>query len=58
MELKDTISGMLSADYKERFIAEYQQIKIRLEKLKTMLGKLYDGKLDFKPKSSIAILIT
>lgn len=34
MELKETINGMTSADYKERFIAEYQQTKIRYEKLK------------------------
>lgn len=26
-ELKDTIEGMTSADYKERFKAEYQQVK-------------------------------
>lgn len=29
MELKDTINGMLSNDYKERFVAEYQQTEIR-----------------------------
>lgn len=34
MELKDTIKNMTSEDYKERFIAEYQQTKIRYEKLK------------------------
>lgn len=34
MKLKDTIANMTSADYKERFIAEYQQTKIRYEKLK------------------------
>lgn len=34
MELKDTVEMMQSADYKERFIAEYQQTKIRYEKLK------------------------
>lgn len=33
-ELKDTVDGMLSTDYKERFVAEYQQTKIRYEKLK------------------------
>ena len=32
-ELSQTIEMMLSADYKERFKAEYWQIKIRLEKL-------------------------
>ena len=29
-----TVEGMLSPDYRERFIAEYQQTKIRWEKLK------------------------
>ena len=35
MELRDTIRMMCSADYKERFCAEYWQTKIRYEKLKT-----------------------
>ena len=33
MKLKDTVNGMLSDDYKERFIAEYQQLDIRINKL-------------------------
>ncbi len=49
MELKDTISLMTSADYKERFIAEYLQVKIRYNKLLSMLMKWDKGKLDFKP---------
>ena len=40
MEYKDTVNGMLSSDYKERFIAEYQQIKIRYEKLKKFCNKI------------------
>ena len=36
MELKDTISMMTSIDYKDRFIAEYRQTKIRYEKLKDL----------------------
>lgn len=40
MELKDTIEGMTSADYKERFKAEYYQLKIRYEKLKTFCNKI------------------
>mgnify|MGYP003305628671 CR=1 FL=1 len=39
MELKDTIAGMTSPDYKERFKAEYQQVKIRYTKLKALLNK-------------------
>lgn len=40
MELKDTIEGMTSADYKERFKAEYYQTKIRYEKLKNFCNKI------------------
>lgn len=40
MELKDTIVKMTSHDYKERFIAEYQQTKIRYEKLKAFNTKI------------------
>ena len=39
MELKETVEMMNSADYKERFIAEYRQTKIRYEKLKKLLNK-------------------
>jgi hypothetical protein len=34
MELKDTVGMMCSDDYKERFKAEYNQTKLRYEKLK------------------------
>ena len=44
MELKDTTTLMVSSDYKERFKAEYYQLKIRLEKLKCMLQKWDKGK--------------
>ena len=47
MELKDTVNGMISEDYKERFIAEYQQLVIRLNKLKDIVWKAREGKLDF-----------
>lgn len=40
MELKDTIGFMTSADYRERFIAEYWQNKIRYEKLKAFNLKI------------------
>lgn len=33
-DLASTYAGMVSADYKERFLAEYAQTKIRYEKLK------------------------
>ena len=38
--LMDTVEGMNSADYKERFKAEYWQTKIRYEKLKAFNTKI------------------
>lgn len=38
MELKDTIELMESDNYKDRFKAEYYQVKIRKEKLQKMLN--------------------
>ena len=49
MELKDTIELMQSEDYKERFKAEFYQLKIRYEKLKRMMDKWENGELDFTP---------
>ena len=43
MELKSTIDYMTSKDYKERFLAEYWQTKIRYEKLKALNTKLEAG---------------
>ena len=40
MDLKETIDMMLSADYKERFVAEYLQTKIRYERLKAFNTKI------------------
>ena len=48
-ELKETAEMMCSADYKERFKAEYYQLKIRYTKLKAMCEKWDKGKLDFTP---------
>ena len=49
MELKDTTKMMISADYKERFIAEYMQVVVRFKKLQAMVEKWDAGKLDFEP---------
>ena len=49
MKLKDTAQMMNSADYKERFKAEYFQIVIRFRKLKAMLEKWDKGELNFIP---------
>lgn len=56
MELKNTIEMMNSEDFKERFKAEYYQVKIRRDKLYEMLNKLKDGTLNFKPKCSYELL--
>ena len=40
MELHDTIKLMRSNDYKERFVAEYWQLKIRYENLKSFNTKI------------------
>lgn len=58
MELKDTVTMMNNLDYKERFKAEYYQLKIRLEKLTVMLKKLDEGTLEFEPNSPTTVLIT
>lgn len=39
-ELRETVDLMNSGDYKERFIAEYWQTKIRYEKLKAFNNKI------------------
>lgn len=49
MELKNTIEMMTSADYKERFKAEYYQVVIRYQKLRFMLEKWDSDVLEFKP---------
>lgn len=56
MELKDTINMMTSADYKDRFRAEYWQLKIRLEKLRKMITKYQEGTLGFTPACSLELL--
>ena len=45
MELKDTIEMMTSADYKARFIAEYEQAVIRIKKLMDFIEAIESGKV-------------
>ena len=52
MELKDTVDMMCSDKYEEMFIAEYYQLKLRIENLNRLLieckeNKSYDG-INFK----------
>lgn len=56
MKLIEIVEMMNSADYKERFRAEYLQLKIRIEGLSNMLNKYKDGTLSFKPSCSYELL--
>ncbi|MFR1823852.1 MULTISPECIES: crAss001_48 related protein [Clostridium] len=56
MELKDTVQMMESVDYKERFKAEYLQLKIRINGLRNMLKKYKAGTLPFTPSCSYDLL--
>lgn len=56
MKLSDTYNLMCSIDYKDRFVAEYQQLRIRYDKLSEMVSKYISGKLDFEPRCSIDVL--
>lgn len=58
MELKDTIELMQSADYKERFKAEFYQVRTRREKLIDLLDRWNKGELGFQPKCSFEMLCT
>lgn len=48
-DLKETVALMTSANYKERFQAEYYQLQTRYEKLKVMTEKWDKGELTFTP---------
>ena len=54
--LKDTVGPMLSADYQDRFRAEYYQLKIRHERLRLMLERWDAGTLSFNPTCSKDLL--
>lgn len=54
--LTDTLSMMSSDDYKERFLAEYIQICVRLSKLKNMLERLDNKTLLFEPDCPYELL--
>ncbi len=56
IELKDTIEGMNSDDYKDRFRAEYFQTKIRYEKLHKIIIQLKAGKCPFTPSCPRSVL--
>lgn len=45
--LKDTVKLMTSFDYRERFVAEYEQLVIRYKGLRNTLDKWDRSELDF-----------
>ena len=47
-ELKETVPFMVSDDYKDRFIAEYRQTKIRYERLKAFNTKIEAARMTNK----------
>lgn len=49
MKLANTVEMMNSRDYKERFIAEFQQLVIQYRGLASMLNKWDKGELSFSP---------
>ena len=56
MDLLKTSEIMNSSDFKERFRAEYFQLKLRLEGLDKMLIGYKNGTLNFKPTCSYDLL--
>ena len=58
MKLDETTELMNSADYKERFKAEYLQLTIRRNGLKRMLVSYADGTLKFTPSCTYDLLHT
>ena len=56
MTLFETIEGMVSEDYKERFKAEFNQLTIRARKLKETIEKYERNELPFIATCDIDIL--
>lgn len=56
--MEDTVALMLSDDYKDRFIAEYNQLNIRYCNLKDLIDRIHshDETLDFEPTCPIELL--
>lgn len=54
--LEYTVPYMESLDHRERLIAEYMQTSIRFNHLSSLLGKIRDGKIDFKPNCPVSLL--
>lgn len=56
LTVADTIPYMNSSDYKDRFIGEYWQTRIRYDKLHDMTVRYEAGKLNFTPSCPLDLL--
>lgn len=56
MLLQETCKLMISDNYKDRFIAEYKQLTIRIKDLNNMRYKYKKGLLNFTPHCSYDLL--
>lgn len=56
MEIKDTFVMMVSDNYQDRYKGEYYELKIRADKLETMLEKYKAGTLPFTPSCNYELL--
>lgn len=56
MSLKQTVEGMISDGYRDRFIAEYQQVSIRERNLSELVSAYKNNELEFEPDSPIELL--
>ena len=56
MKLLETVQMMNSNDFKDRFRAEFYQLKIRRDGLQNMLVKYKNGELPFTPNCTYELL--
>lgn len=56
LTLADTIPYMNNSDYKDRFIGEYWQTRIRYDKLHDMTVRYEAGELNFTPSCPLDLL--
>lgn len=57
MTFEETAKAMLSDDWRERVLAEYWQLEVRIDRLECMLNKWHMGKLKFIPNTPYRILV-
>lgn len=56
LKAEDVVPLIISSDYKERFVGEYHELKIRASKLSDMLYNYKNGTLSFTPECDLLIL--